>query len=455
MDFINPLNNVHYQGPNTDLNSANLGKITARKILEKMPAPTSPNLLTNNLYAAAPFAVNRSKLDAKLTWTPSSKMTVNGRLGWLKYSMDNPPALCELGGVPTNSTGGRAGHAFGNVYSTTYSLNYVFTPSFVVDAYVGWQSTNTSHDPVRLDEKLGTDFLGIPGTNGPPLAGGWPRFSITNYTDIGTQGNSTALRYKDWQYEIVGNASWTRKSHTIRFGMDMARIALNHYEATSGPGVFNYTGGATALNGGPAPNQFNSFAQFLLGLATSVAKEELPFDDNQVTSRQTTYSFYVYRHAPVENFANPRSKCRSGTRCRLTLLRPAGFCAGHDRDVWHRGLQHIARAVGDQSGFGLVPRLQCDGTMESGIPRRSPEFHQHAAFRFAERQRLEPATECRRDHPQPGWICDHHQHDGRWQRRHRRTGRAVWVAHQLLKGLAQHGQHQLSDADFIGFELGP
>src|SRR5262245_33545884 len=265
----------------------------ARKILEKMPAPTSPNLVTNNLYAAAAFFVKRTKLDAKVTWTPSSRMTVNGRLGWLKYSMSNPPALGELGGVPTNSTGGRAGLASGNVYSSTYSLNYVFSPTFVVDTYVGWQYTKTGHDPVRLDEKLGSDFLGIPGTNGPKLAGGWPRFSITNYTDIGTQGNSTAIRYNDWQYEIVGNASWTRKSHTIRFGIDMARLALNHYEATSGPGVFNYTGGGAALSGGPSPNQFNSFAQFLLGMATSVAKEELPFDENQLTSRQTTYSFYV------------------------------------------------------------------------------------------------------------------------------------------------------------------
>ena len=266
---------------------------TAKKILALLPAPTYPTLLTNNYYAAAPFAVNRSKLDAKINWTPSSRMSVSGRLGWLNYSMDNPPALGELGGVPTNSTGGRAGHAFGNVYSSTYSLNYVFSPTFVVDTYVGWQSTNTSHDPVRIDEKLGSEFLGIPGTNGPPLAGGWPRFSMTNYTDMGTQGNSTALRYKDWQYEIVGNASWTKKSHTFRFGVDFERIALNHYEATSGPGVFNYTGGATALSGGPSPNQFNSIAQFLLGVATSAAKEELPFDENQLTSRQTTWSFYV------------------------------------------------------------------------------------------------------------------------------------------------------------------
>jgi hypothetical protein len=87
----------------------------ALKILSKMPAPTSPGLVTNNLYAAAPFAVNRSKLDVKLTFTPTNKLNINARLGWLKYDMSNPPALGELGGVPTNSTGGRAGLALGNV----------------------------------------------------------------------------------------------------------------------------------------------------------------------------------------------------------------------------------------------------------------------------------------------------------------------------------------------------
>ncbi len=29
-DFINALNNVHYQGPNTDITSANFAKITAQ-----------------------------------------------------------------------------------------------------------------------------------------------------------------------------------------------------------------------------------------------------------------------------------------------------------------------------------------------------------------------------------------------------------------------------------------
>ena len=37
-------------------------------------------------------------------------------------------------------------------------------------------------------------------------------------------------------------------------------------------GVFNFTGGTTALRGGAAPNQFNSYAEFLLGLANEITK---------------------------------------------------------------------------------------------------------------------------------------------------------------------------------------
>jgi hypothetical protein len=37
-------------------------------------------------------------------------------------------------------------------------------------------------------------------------------------------------------------------------------------------GGFNFTGGLTAVNGGAAPNQFNSWADFLLGQSPVIAK---------------------------------------------------------------------------------------------------------------------------------------------------------------------------------------
>src|SRR4051812_28714102 len=57
-------------------------------------------------------------------------------------------------------------------------------------------------------------------------------------------------------------------------------------------GVFTFNGGPTTLRGGPSANQFNSFAQLLLGQTSSVVSELLPFDDNQITSRQKSFSFY-------------------------------------------------------------------------------------------------------------------------------------------------------------------
>jgi hypothetical protein len=57
-------------------------------------------------------------------------------------------------------------------------------------------------------------------------------------------------------------------------------------------GVFNFAGGVTTLRGGPSPNQYNSYAQFLLGQTSFVQSGIHPFDGNRLTSRQKSYSFF-------------------------------------------------------------------------------------------------------------------------------------------------------------------
>jgi outer membrane receptor protein involved in Fe transport len=264
----------------------------AAKVAAAYPAPTFPDLLTNNYYATGGYSVNRPKLDAKGNWAATSKLNISGRIGWLHYSMVDPPVFGANGGGPVASAGGRAGNAHGNVYSMTYSGTYVARPNFIIDSYFGYTRSNTDHDPVGLDQQIGLKTLGLPGTNVTPLAGGWPDFQVSNYSDVGTPGGSSTLRYRDRQFEYTANASWVKANHNIRFGVDISKYSLNHYEATSAMGVFAFTGGATTLRGGPSANQYNSFAQLLLGLTSSVASELLPFDDNQITSRQMSYSFY-------------------------------------------------------------------------------------------------------------------------------------------------------------------
>jgi outer membrane receptor protein involved in Fe transport len=268
----------------------------AQKLVGITPLPNLAGL-TNNYYATGGYNVTRHKLDAKGNWNASDKLTLTARLGWLNFNFVDPPAFGDSGGVPVSSAGGKIGNGFGNVYSTTFSGTYVAKPTFIVDSYFGITIANNNQEPPRLGENLGLTLLGLPGTNGPTRAyGGWPEFLIDNYSALGNPGSGGTggpIIYKDSNYQYTANATWTHATHNVRFGFDIARQGINHFETTSSSGQFNFSGGPTTIKGGPSPNQFNSYAAFLLGQTSSVNKDFLPFDNSQLTSREWEYSMFV------------------------------------------------------------------------------------------------------------------------------------------------------------------
>ena len=78
----------------------------------------------------------------------------------------------------------------------------------------------------------------------------------------------------DETYTNSDNLTWTHGAHEFRFGFDMIRYHLNHWqpELGGGPrGQFTFNGSTTATIG-YSPNQFNSYAAFLLGLPDDVQK---------------------------------------------------------------------------------------------------------------------------------------------------------------------------------------
>ena len=76
------------------------------------------------------------------------------------------------------------------------------------------------------------------------------------------------------------SVTWTKGAHEFRFGFDLVRHHLNHWQpelSNGGPrGLLDFNGQTTALNtgGGNATttNQFNAYAQMLLGLSDDVQK---------------------------------------------------------------------------------------------------------------------------------------------------------------------------------------
>lgn len=273
----------------------------SRKLVDLTPLPNLDRL-TNNYYASAPFIFDRHTGDSKLSWNPTDKITTFLRFGILRYTHFNQHLFGPLGGPPVN--GGNPGNGYGGTYSSTAAITYTVTPTFVIDAYYGYQRADTTSQQLRLDEKLGLDFLRIPGTNGARrFEGGWPRFEVNGFTNIGVNEEYMPYYRRDPSYQYVANFNWTKGTHNIRFGVDINPKGINQQQAHfvgnapaggtfhGAQGGFTFSGGPTAVRGGASPNQFNGYANFLLGLPTRIGKINHVSDEYGL--RMNLYSLYV------------------------------------------------------------------------------------------------------------------------------------------------------------------
>ena len=272
----------------------------AVKLAGMTPLPNLPgNLLANNYYATGSYIFDRRRADAKVNWNPGSKFTSFVRFGFLNYNMLNPPIFGDLVGQQVSSSGGNPGHGWGNTFSVTVAGTYLITPTLIFDAYVGWARLGTNVETPGLDRQAGL-ALGIPGTNGPAhYQGGLPRFAVSGYDDIGTPGSYLPYYRSDPATNYVANFNASKGTHDIRWGLDFSQLAMNQIQAEGGYGAgmggFIFSGGPTSIWGGPSPNQFNSYAAFLLGFANQAGKNTIfaPGAGGYETTRAWRYGLYV------------------------------------------------------------------------------------------------------------------------------------------------------------------
>jgi hypothetical protein len=263
--------------------------------------------ISANYFAGGSYTFDRHRADTKVNYIHSQKTTAFGRFSLLHYDMNNPQIFGDLGGDQLSGAGGNPGYGFGNTYSFTGAVTHVFKPTFIMDAYYGYTRIDTAIEQSRLDEKLGSDFLGIPGTNGSKKSeGGWPRFNIDGFSVLGVPNAFQPYYRRDPQYQYVANFNWTKGSHEIRFGTDLYSTHMNH-DQPEAPGAFHgaqggftFSGGLTALrirnaNGSlgvfESPDQFNSYAAFLLGMPRLAGK--ITQRDDEYSTRSFQHSYYI------------------------------------------------------------------------------------------------------------------------------------------------------------------
>lgn len=270
----------------------------SRTLQNMLPLPNTGTGQNNNFFASAPYYFRRDMIDVKVNYIPASSTNL-----WGKYSIMDAPvtAAAPLGEALGGYPGGAAGPAgIGTGFNTThiysFGVSHVLSPTVLVDGNFG--ATHMHHNTRGPDygRNIGLDVLRIPGTNGPdPRQSGFPIFSITGYSMFGNVNNWSPVVRNDDLYTYAANFTWARGAHNIRFGIDLLNHQMNHWQPELGGwsprGRFNFVNGVTGLSGGPAPNNFNAYAAFLLGMPGSMGKAIQFYDP--MRTREFHQGYYI------------------------------------------------------------------------------------------------------------------------------------------------------------------
>jgi len=270
----------------------------ARTLQGFIPLPNTGAGQLNNFFAAVPYYFKRDMVDVKVNWTPNAKTNVFGKYSVMIAPVTAGAPLGEaLGGYPGGAAGA-AGIGTGNNKTDVFGggVSHVISPNLLFDANYG--GTFMHHDTNGPDfgKNIGTDVLRIPGTNGPdPRQSGFPIFNISGYSSLGNTNNWSPVVRDDKVFTYVANLNWTKGAHNIRFGIDFIHHQMNHWQPELGGygprGGFNFVNGVTGLSGGPAANNFNAYASFLLGLPGVMGKAYQFYDP--MRTREFQQGYYI------------------------------------------------------------------------------------------------------------------------------------------------------------------
>jgi len=260
----------------------------AQRIIQNLPTPNLAG--PNQNYAFAGTGIfDRNNYDYKINFNRNEKHQIWGKSSFLKANVTGVPVFGELVGPAVIQDPG-TGDTFSQVHTVghTYSL----TSNLLLDQNFGYTRMTQTVEGVDFGKNWGSEVFGIPGTNGPdPRQSGMPNFNI-GYTAIGLSATWMPLDRKERSFTHDTNLNWVRGKHDLRFGFNYVQHRLDHWqpEVANPRGDFSFSGNITALNGGAAPNYFNTFATFLLGQVSSMNKS-LQYE--LMTGRETQMGWYV------------------------------------------------------------------------------------------------------------------------------------------------------------------
>ena len=259
-----------------------------------MPNLSTAHGISNDWFGSADYALTRDNGDGKITYDPDSSSQIFGRYSISNGSISDPYEFGKADG-PTFD-GGQPGVAGVTVQNIALGGSHTFSPTMILDGNAGFTRQHLGAQANDVNNPTGLNLLHIPGTNQGALAGGLPFFNVTGFSNFGNSSTGNPFLFRDNTWVGNLNYSWHWHSHQLRYGVEYTRSDLNHFQPQGGSfqtvrGSFLFNGAMTALNGGPAPNEYNAFADFLLGLPNQAGVAHQYINPNAI--RFSTFAAYA------------------------------------------------------------------------------------------------------------------------------------------------------------------
>ena len=292
-------------------------------IYKDMPMPnqisvTDPLNLSGNYGVGGVLRLNRNQYDTKMNYNVNQKMTVWGKYSRMDAPVEGKYPFGDLGG----SALGTAGKGETTTQIVTGGFNATISPTFLFDGVFGYTRMDQHVGIPNEDINVGLDVWKIPGTNGGNLYksdtryGGAPNLTGFGFSDIGFIDTWTPVWRHERSYTYASNFTKVMHAHEIRFGVELRRLELNHWQPETGNprGAITFAGGITNISSQTARTP-NSYADALLGLVSSYSKsiqnyemktrewqDAIYFRDRWQVSRNLTVNLGLrYEYYPLIN----------------------------------------------------------------------------------------------------------------------------------------------------------
>jgi hypothetical protein len=251
--------------------------------LYPLPNTGAPGQLTNNFVFDPNNVQSSNSYDARVDHRFNDKNLFFARFTSNNVASVIPTSLpnVTINGVsvnPGNGQFGFAGPAKDIAYNAQVNFVHTFNANLVLELRAAYTQINNSSNSPNSGTNAAT-ALGFPNNInfGPLDSSGLPLINIPNLAPLG-DSNFVPIVDVSNTFEENGTLSYTRGSHSIKFGASLIRRQARNVQSSNGVGNINF--GLQEDNGATQQDSINNLATFLVGAFTSEGRNTDLFTPN-------------------------------------------------------------------------------------------------------------------------------------------------------------------------------